>query len=377
MRRATVLTVLGLAALALGSGACRPARVLRAKLRRGHHTAPAARGSSRAPGPPTRPAFASQAPEGALRAGEPLVRGVMYGPFFAAVDGSAAVLNPAGRLRWVSAGPRGGAPVVREVQTPCRFDASRHSVAWPLSSRVALDGRGNACCVHDGDAGAHAGAWCASLLEARPSFRRARTLVAPTGVGSGEGAVALFASTVWCTRDGGRTVANEFRGDAEQVTTAASCAEDGSGVMVAGTRSLGAEREQTLRYARAGGAMEPVAGAPRGEALDLHATTRAAVAVLVTMQGYVLVRAGDAGVATAPAPASRAARVGFWGPDTLLLGAGPSVSSMDLRSPDLHVRRRQIPEGARPMPTFAVATRVGETLVGLTREGEPHVLTAD
>lgn len=376
MRRATVVSVF-LAVCALGSAGCRPWRSLRAKMRRGHHGASVARSALRGPGAPTRPVFASPAADGALRASEPLQRGVMYGPFFAAVDGAAAVLAPAGMLRWVSAGPRDGAPVVREVQSPCRFDASRHSVAWPLSSRVALDGRGNACCVHDGDTNAHAGAWCANLGDPRPAFHRARTLTTPTGVGSGEGAIALFTSSVWCTRDAGRTVANEFRGDAEQVTTAASCAEDGSAVMVAGTRALGAEREQTLRYARAGGAMEPVPGAARGEALDLHAAAGRAVAVLVTMQGYVLVRVGEGGLATAPAPAARAARVGFWGADTLVLGAGPSVSAIDLRGPELTVRRRAIPEGTQAMPTLAVATRVGETLVGLTREGEPHVLTGE
>ena len=93
-------------------------------------------------------------------------------PFVTAVDGSAAVLANDGRLRWVSA--RNGAPEVTTLPTPCRFTPAQHTRLWTIAPRVALDGAGHVCCIHEGDDTAAAGAYCATLAFDQPSASGAR-----------------------------------------------------------------------------------------------------------------------------------------------------------------------------------------------------------
>jgi hypothetical protein len=298
-----------------------------------------------------------------------LARDPLASPFLATIDGQAAVLDPSGTLRWVTAGS--GTVAVREARSPCRFDPSRHALRWTLAPRLALDGRGHACCVHDGDDAAPAGAFCGDLREAEVRWRRARTPGVPTGVGSGEGAIALFATDVWCTRDGGASVAVTFRGDPAQPLSGASCADGGDVVAMGGTRSPGAVRLQTLRAARAGGPLVRVADVPRGEPVDLRAGAGGAfAALLATGEGprYVA-RDAQGRVEVVPLAPPAGVALGGWGRGLTVLVAGGAVHARG-RGGEARARALEGEDAA----ALVAATRVGASLVGVTRDGALAVL---
>ncbi len=296
----------------------------------------------------------------------------MLAPFYAAVDGSMAALTPDGMLHWVASGPNG--PSVREVRTPCRFDPSRHATTWTLSPRIALDGDGHACCVHDGDDAGPQGAFCADLATDPTTWRRARTHTPASGVGSGAHAIALFHHDLWCTSDGGAHTAVSFRGDDSQVLSVASCAPDGSAIAVVGTHSEGAQQEQTVRYAPPGGALTLLADAPRGEPVDARVLGDGSVAVLLARStGMALCTRGrDGAVHTLALGAPAARALGVWGEHTVLTRSGRWIQAIDTETGA--VRTRFIdPAG----PALTVATRVGVELVGFGGDASVGVVSRE
>jgi hypothetical protein len=301
-----------------------------------------------------------------------LERRTLLAPFMAVSDGAAAAMSPDGRVRWVDV--RSGSPVVREIVGPCRFDPSRSAAVWTISPRLAVDGRGHACCVNDGDTLSPAGIYCADLRAASPQFARARFSGIPAGVGSGAGAIAMFGTDLFCTRDGGRTIAYSFRGDAEQPLTVASCSANGDAVAVTGTRSPGGVAEQTIRVARAGGALAMLPDSPRGEPYTAAVMADGSVYVLLAMRdaNRLVVRDAGGAVRTSPLGMPFGRAVGGWGDRDALLVEGGVVHAL---GGDGTEHRRRI-EG-EPDPRVAVTTRVGAFLVGITREAEFVQLTTD
>jgi hypothetical protein len=293
------------------------------------------------------------------------------GPHFTAVDGQGALLEPGGRLHWVSA-PNGDA-VVRTASTPCRYDASRHALLWTVAPRIALDGQGHACCIHDGDDAAPAGAYCADLRAPAPRWQRARLQGVPIGAGSGEGAIALFATDLWCTRDGGASIAVTHRGDREQPFTAASCAGDGQlAVAVAGTRAPGSVRQQTVRVSRAGGSLALLPEAPRGEPIDVRARRDGSLEVLLTTSEgpQLLSRDAQGHLTVHPLEQPVGAGLGAWGAQTLVVSGGA------LHAFGAQGERSRSIEGQGSVHV-ALATRVGRSLIGIARTGGFAVLAED
>jgi hypothetical protein len=254
---------------------------------------------------------------------------------------------------------------VRSVQTPCRYDASRHAAYWTLSPRVALDGAGHACCVHDGDEAAAAGAYCADLRGASPQFARARAPETSQGVGSGEGAIALFARDVYCTRDGGAHAVATFRGDLEQALSVASCSAHGVGVAMGGARSFGALRLQTLRAGRADTGLSQVTDAPRGEPVDVRALDDGTVeALLVGADTQLFVRrAVDGRVRVETLAGGTGRAIGRWGREVSVLAPPTALVAVPAAG---DVRRRRLDRQLEPVVT---ATCVGRELVAVTRDG--------
>lgn len=293
-----------------------------------------------------------------------LSRAPMIAPFVTVAEGWAVAMEPAGNVRYTFA--LAGAPVVRETRSPCRYDASRHASSWTIPTRIGLDGRGHACCVHDGDEQAPAGAYCADLRVERPQWRRARTPWPATGAGSGDGALALFATDVWCTRDGGVTVFATFRGDPEQPLAVASCSARGEAASGGGARSLGALRHQTLRAAPAGSGMSMIEDAPRGEPVDVRARVGGEVqALFLTVQGpRYIVRDAAGRVQTYELPGQAGRAIGAWGRGVALLAPPGRIESVDSQG-QIRVRTT---EGE--LASLVAATRVGPALVGVTRDGQ-------
>ncbi|MEI8254906.1 MAG: hypothetical protein WCJ30_04460, partial [Deltaproteobacteria bacterium] len=296
----------------------------------------------------------------------------MLAPFFAAVDGSMAALSPDGTLHWVASGDNG--PSVREVRTPCRFDPSRHATTWTIAPRIALDGQGHACCVHDGDDTSVQGAYCADLRADPATWRRAHTHTPATGVGSGARAIAMFHHDLWCTTDGGAHETASFRGDESQVLSVASCAPDGTAIAVVGTHSEGAQHEQTVRYAPAGGALTLLADAPRGEPIDARVLGDGSVAVLLTRSTGIALstRGRDGVVRTIALGTPPALALGVWGEHTVITRSGQMIQAVDTQTGASRMRIID-PVG----PALTVAARVGTDLVGFGRDGAVGIVLRD
>lgn len=293
----------------------------------------------------------------------------MLAPFFAAVDGAMAALSPDGTLHWIVSSADG--PSVREVRTPCRFDPSRHVTVWTLSPRVALDGEGHACCVHDGDGAVPQGAYCADLRTDPAVWRHVRTHGPATGVGSGARAIAMFEHDLWCTSDGGMHVTTTIRGDDAQVFSVASCAPDGTAIAVVGTHSQGAQEEQTVRYAAAGGALTLLVDAPRGEPIDARVLSDGSAAVLLMRSTgpSLSTRGRDGVVRTRMFGVPAALALGVWGQHMVLSRSGTMIQAVDTQTGES--RTRSIDTAG---PALTVATRVGSELVGFGRDAAVGVV---
>jgi hypothetical protein len=296
----------------------------------------------------------------------------MLAPFFSAVDNSMAAISPDGTVHWLDFGARG--PQSHETHAPCRFDPSRHALSWTLSPRIAIDGAGHACCVHDGDDAAPQGAYCANLRIDPTTWRRAHTPVPATGVGSGAGAIALFHDDLWCTRDAGAHVATSFRGDEEQTITVASCDANGRAVAIAGTRSAGGARDQTVRFAQPGDALALLPDAPRGEPRDARILSDGSLAVLLdTATGALLMtRSREGALHTITLDLPPALALGAWGDHTVLTRSGRNLLAVDTNTGE--TRRRLINQDG---PALVAATRVGVELAGFGRDGAMGIVSIE
>ncbi len=310
------------------------------------------------------PALFADAPTGRTHLLRWLSNDRMMAPFITAVDGWAAAIEPGGPIRWVRSGNR--EPVVRASRSPCVFDASRHSTTWTIPPRIALDGRGHACCLHDGSAEAPAGAFCAQLDDATPRWRRAHVRGRIDGLGSGDGAIAMFALDVQCTRDGGATMFATFRGDYEQSVSAASCNARGAVVAVAGTRSVRAEDEQTIRRAAAGESLAFVPGSPRGSPVDVRIRADGAFAVLLRRRddGFVAWGDRDGHVREELLPGHPGHAIGAWGPTRLIVTPRAALRVAD----GVDIAATRTIEGDQDAE-FVATTRVGRFLISVTRDG--------
>jgi hypothetical protein len=296
----------------------------------------------------------------------------LLGPSFAAVDNTMAALSPSGTLHWIDL-DASGAPRVHDAETPCRFDPSRHSVSWTLSPRVALDGNGFACCVHDGDGANASGAYCADLRATPVRWTRAHTPGVPSGVGSGAGAIAMFHSDLWCTTDGGAHVAVSFRGDEAQDVSVASCDRAGRAVAVAGTRSLAGARDQTIRFAPAGGALVMVPDAPRGEPRDARLLDDGSFAVLLENNAPRLItRSATGALHDERLNLPPALALGVWGPHTVITRSGRELRAFDLATGTSRARTVNL-DG----PGVVCATRLGHVLAAFSHDASASVFASD
>ena len=294
----------------------------------------------------------------------PLSTRRLLGPSFAAVDNAMAALAPDGTMRWLEPDAHGVAGV-HESASPCRFDPSRHATSWILSPRVALDGAGHACCIHDGDGANPQGAYCADLRRDPVVWQRAHTPNVATGVGSGAGAIALFRDDVWCTTDGGAHVSATFRGDAEQIVGIASCDRQGRAVAVAGTRSLGGERSQTIRSAAPGEGLVLVPDSPRGAPIDARILANGAIAVLIEYTAPTLfTRMPDGTSHTERLAIPGALALGAWGDHTVLTRSGRAFVAFDSRTGERRARTVDL-TGAGVVS----GTRIGTDLAAFANDG--------
>lgn len=320
---------------------------------------------------PVAPLFAGNAHS--VRALRPLESEAIANPFITAVDGAAAVLANDGRLRWV--GERNGVPAVVTTPTPCRFTPERHTRMWTIAPRVALDGAGHVCCIHEGDDVAAAGAYCATLAYDAPvRFRRARTSAAPEGAGSGDGAIALFARDVWCTADAGESMRFTFRGDLEQGLSWASCTRAGDVVAAGGTRAPGSRFYQTVRTARLGGALTRVPGLDRGEPLDLRAMLDGSMRAIVANDAGALlaVRSASGTLVSTALENALPIAIGAWGSTGAVWTSRGNIGV--IRAAGGTAERTIDPPLTVPLAT---ATRIGRELVGVARDGTMMILSRD
>jgi hypothetical protein len=337
---------------------------------------------SPAPSPAVRRAAATPAPQAPalfadanitdLRVVRPLESRRLLGPSFTAVDNAMAALAPNGTLHWIDLDAN-GAPQTHETETPCRFDPSMHSITLTLSPRIALDGNGFACCVHDGGDANPTGAYCADLRATPVRWTRAHTPGAPSGVGSGAGAIAMFHSDLWCTTDGGAHLSVTFRGDESQLVSVASCDRTGRAVAVAGTRSLTGYRDQTIRFAPAGGALVMVPDAPRGEPRDARLLDDGSFAVIIENNAPRLaMRSASGTVRTEQLLLPPSLALGVWGTHTVLTRSGRNLRAFDLETGTSRDRTVDL-NG----PGVVCAARLGHELAAFGHDGAASIFATE